>query len=93
MARLLAFVLLAAACAVIAADVTHFWNRGSWHLLTFGDLQVAYGIAVDSKLAPLTHEFLDWSSPAPVGIVSAVGAALCWLMQPRYLPKQIADFA
>jgi len=93
MARFLAFVLFAAAGVFIAADIMHFANHGAWSLYSFGNLLTELNIAVDSTTAPLTHEFLAWMRPAPLGITAACTAVVCWMLQPRYFPKAIADFA
>lgn len=93
MARFLAYSLFAAALAFVGADLAHFWDHGVWSWYTVGMLVAEHNIVVNSMTAPLTHEFLMWMHGAPLGILAAGGAVCAWIMQPRYFPKVIADFA
>lgn len=93
MSRFLAYSLFATALAIMGADLTHFWDHGVWSWYTVGSVVAEQGITVDSLTAPLTHEFIQWLRPAPLSILAGSGAAIAWMMQPRYFPKVIADFA
>jgi len=93
MVRFLAYSLFATALAIAGADLMHFWNHGAWSWYTVGSLVAQHGITVDSLTAPLTHELIEWMRPAPLGILAGSAAVIAWMMQPRYFPKVIADFA
>ena len=91
MIRFLAYTLFGVAFLTIGTDMQHFWDHGVWSWHTVGMLLNDQGIVVDSATAPLTHEFLLWMTPVPLGVVAAAAAAIVWMMQPRFIPKVIAD--